>query len=265
MLKGPTSDSRGNEESMILLLTGLASAEVDAWGTVMLNEYDAPIVWEAMPVSYFINASNDAGLEEAALVYPVVSAALAWDWAPNSGAKLAYQGADDTAVAAHDDINVVYFTADWPADSSLLALTTVWSESSGRAVGFDIRINTRDHEWTLDPVAEPDKNDLQNTLTHEFGHALGFGHIEDDSEATMYPSAPIGETKKRDLSEADSALVATIYPDGEVPLAEDSGAEAYDPVLAALCGTRPGNPLALPTLLALAALGTFRARRSEAA
>lgn len=247
---------------MLLLAAHLARAGDDPWSDVMLNEFNEPIVWPTMPVSYVVNAANTAGLDVDGAVYAVVSAASTWEWVQGSAVNLEFTGSSDTATAAHDNINVVYFTEDWPADSSLLALTTVWSESTGKAVGFDIRINARDHEWTVDPDADPDKNDLQNTLAHEFGHALGFGHLDDDHEATMYPSAPLGETAKRDLSEADAALAATVYPDGSTPEAADA---EYEPMLAALCGTRPGSPLSVPTLLALAGLCVLRARRSEAA
>ena len=246
---------------MLLLLAGMAEADPDGWSDVMLNEFDEPIVWPSMPLAYAVNAVNGAQLDVDGAVYAVVSAASSWEWVAGSSVDLEFTGASTVASASHDNVNVVYFSDDWPADASLLALTTVWSESSGKAVGFDIRVNTRDHAWTLDPEAEPDKNDLQNTLAHEFGHALGFGHIDDDGEATMYPSAPLGETRKRDLSVADAAMAIAVYPDGTAPNA-DSG---YDPLAAALCGTRSGNPLALPTLLAIAGLGLLRARRSEVA
>lgn len=247
---------------MLLLVAGLTHAGDDAWSDVMLNEFQEPIVWPSMPVSYVVNAANGAQLDVDGAVYAVVSAASAWEWVQGSAVNLEFTGSSAVAAASHDGVNAVYFSDDWPADASLLALTTVWSESTGKAVGFDIRINTRDHEWTLDPEAEPDKNDLQNTLAHEFGHALGFGHLDDDREATMYPSAPVGEQGKRDLTDADAAMAATVYPDGSTP---DAESDEYEPLLAALCGTRPGSPLALPTLLAMAGLCVLRARRLEVA
>jgi|GEM_PF-1939425 len=244
---------------MVVLLAGLAVADDDAWADVMLNDYDAPIVWPSMPVSYVTNTRNEDGLREEEVVYAVVSAAGAWMRHEGSGVEMNYLGASSVTTAAHDQVNVVYFLDDWTADASLLALTTVWSERDGTAVGFDIRINTRDHEWTLDPEAEPHKNDLQNTLAHEFGHALGFGHLEEEAEATMYPSASPGETRKRDLSSGDVALAVGVYPGDQVTVTDLD--TRYEPLAAALCGTRPGAPLAIPTLAALAGLALGRARR----
>lgn len=249
---------------MLVLLTGLALADEDALANVMLNDYDEPIVWPSMPVTYHTNTANQSGLREEAVVAAVVSAAGAWMRHEGSDVDLDYVGSTEVETAGHDQVNVVYFLDDWTADRSLLALTTVWSERDGKAVGFDIRINTRDHEWTLDPEAEPDKNDLQNTLAHEFGHALGFGHLEEEDEATMYPSAPPGETRKRDLSDGDIAMAVGVYPGDQVATTELDN--RYEPLAAALCGTRPGRPLAPASLLALAGLALGRARRrSEAA
>ncbi len=44
--------------------------------------------------------------------------------------------------------------------------------------------------------------DVQNVMTHEFGHMLGLGHSE-FTEATMYESSSMGEIKKRDLHQDD--------------------------------------------------------------
>jgi MYXO-CTERM domain-containing protein len=55
--------------------------------------------------------------------------------------------------------------------------------------------------------------DVQNTATHEEGHSIGLAHSLDPL-ATMYATAPAGETSKRILSDDDIAAVCTIYPKG---------------------------------------------------
>ena len=56
----------------------------------------------------------------------------------------------------------------------------------------------------------PQFYDVQNILTHELGHALGLGHSA-NTEATMYYSADLGETKKRDLHTDDLNGYWAIY------------------------------------------------------
>ncbi len=53
--------------------------------------------------------------------------------------------------------------------------------------------------------------DIANTMTHEVGHVLGFDHTA-EPEATMYASASLGETKKRELHEVDILGLCEVYP-----------------------------------------------------
>ena len=56
--------------------------------------------------------------------------------------------------------------------------------------------------------------DVQNTMTHELGHALGFDHAE-VSGSTMEATAPIGETRKRILDSGTAQGFCDIYPRGQ--------------------------------------------------
>ena len=73
----------------------------------------------------------------------------------------------------------------------------------------DIDLNLVDFEWSTS--GESGRVDLQNALTHELGHILGFAH-SDAQEATMFASAIPGETEKRDLYEDDIQGVREVYP-----------------------------------------------------
>ena len=112
-----------------------------------------------------------------------------------------------------DNPSVVYFEDKWDQSPGVLALTYRWSSNStGKIIHFDLAINNMHHDWSTDGEAE--KHDLQNALTHEFGHALGLAHSE-VPEATMAPTAPLGETEKRDLHKDDVEGVVYLYSDGD--------------------------------------------------
>src|SRR5207302_1668178 len=51
--------------------------------------------------------------------------------------------------------------------------------------------------------------DIQNTITHESGHTLGLDHTTDPN-ATMYATAPEGETSKRVLGSDDIQSSAVV-------------------------------------------------------
>jgi hypothetical protein len=112
---------------------------------------------------------------------------------------------------------------DWTHQASALAITTVtFNSRTGRILDADIEVNGVPHgraEFKF-AVCAPGgtdcagKNDLQNTLTHEFGHVLGLDHPP-NPEATMYGSAQQAETKKRDLAQDDIDGICRIYPTGQ--------------------------------------------------
>jgi hypothetical protein len=234
---------------MILLLASLAHAdELPS----MVNAVGSAIRWNAWPIPYQVNGANDAALSPDGAVFSVVSAASAWSDVSDTAVAFKFEGSTSSSVAEYDAVNGVFFLADWPLDPEMLAVTSVWTTNDGAAVGFDMQVNTADHAWSLEGAA--DAADLQNALTHEFGHALGIGHLDKSPEATMYPSAPDGETRKRDLSDDDRWVVMNFYPPAEEVL---PGREA----LAGLsCNTVPGTSAGgFPVLLGLAL--TFVAAR----
>jgi hypothetical protein len=121
------------------------------------------------------------------------------------------------------------------ADSRVIALTTVsYVESSGEIVDADMELNAWDGSGPQPPgfyftcVDLPPAPlcsssppfvpagciamDVQNVVTHEAGHVLGLGHPPFQPTATMYASAPLGETSKRTLDPDDVAGICAIYP-----------------------------------------------------
>jgi len=110
----------------------------------------------------------------------------------------------------------------WDQAAGVLALTFTTFDSTGVVVDTDIEINgaTAAPSVVDSPPCTGGNvppscvgNDVQNTVTHELGHALGLGHSPDPS-STMFASAPLGETSKRVLDPATKQFVCDVYPRG---------------------------------------------------
>lgn len=101
------------------------------------------------------------------------------------------------------------------ASARAFALTSVtFNPSSGNIVDADIEVNTEFYPYSASPTPAANHVDLENTMTHEVGHFIGLDHTE-VREATMFATAPVGETNKRSLHDDDIKGVCHIYPSTE--------------------------------------------------
>jgi hypothetical protein len=80
-------------------------------------------------------------------------------------------------------------------------------------VGFRVTFDSSE-PWTTDPVAEPDKYDVENAAAHEFIHVAGLGHVNApwDGCLTMYRYVGPGEIQKRTLGWGDKLGLSELYP-----------------------------------------------------
>lgn len=74
-------------------------------------------------------------------------------------------------------------------------------------------VSIRRGEWSLGEECKRGY-DLEATLAHELGHAIGLEHVADPG-ATMYALTEPCDTGKRDLSESDLQEMAALYGGGE--------------------------------------------------
>jgi hypothetical protein len=226
-----------------------------------------------LPIVVYPGTYSEMTVEE--ITAAVTGAAAAWSAGTNSCTYLDF---DVTVVSGraprtgNDGIRMVVFRdTSWckldasgvcdPSstiyDPASLALTNVVaSASTGRIVDADIEVNAHSFSFA-DKVAHPEltsRHDLQNLLTHEFGHMLGLDSscypagvpnrptdntgqpVVDCATAsaavqatTMFPSTSPDDLQKRTLEPDDRAGVCAIYPAAASPCPAGGGSCACPP------------------------------------
>ncbi len=145
----------------------------------------------------------------------------------------------------------------WDHASTVVALTTSSYIVRHRGAGRRRRGAERRHRLptVVDsppcPSGAPSTscvaNDVQNAMTHEFGHFLGLAHSPDPS-STMYANEPLGETSKRVLDSGSKQFVCDVYPQGRASTdcRASSGTGSTRPPAAAAPGAPAGSSRASP-------------------
>lgn len=162
--------------------------------------------------------------------------------------------ADDECIAADTCANVYDC---WDFDRGTLAITTTtYNARTGRLYDADLEMNAAAYTFTtLDapPCTELGQSgcvatDVQNTVTHELGHALGLDHAP-DSRSTMFAGASLGETSKRILDDGSVEFVCAVYPAGEQTRDCDGSPLDLSETTTSSCGAAPVGALGLLTVL----------------
>jgi hypothetical protein len=259
-------------------LAALAAGEARAF--VRSTTGNAPFFWQesCVPVTIYLNGFPKAsGMAPDQVVKSVTAAAHTWSAdAVSCGTPpgslpppfleivptLAPASAPPPPVAWDAKNSIIFRTEMWSKSGKpghayafeALAVTTVTARSDGHIVDADMEINGVNQSWmNLDPgVTIPfDQGDtkqvfdLQNALTHEFGHFIGLDHTcfipspdnplvstdgkprpnddkgnpipdcdgapSDVATTVMFNVTVPGETSKRVLSSDDILAVCTIY------------------------------------------------------
>ncbi len=118
----------------------------------------------------------------------------------------------------NDGVNVITF-ADTAQTRSLVgdavAVTFLYTNANGVLTDTDILFNPR-LRFSTDP--DPTSFDIQGTLTHELGHALGLDHSAVFG-ATMFAITATGTNRIARLTNDDIAFVRDVYPSADEPQA----------------------------------------------
>jgi hypothetical protein len=163
---------------------------------------------------YLINPTNTYGFSESDIVNNITAAANTWDDETNFQVFL-YNDTTDRAAGKNDGYNVV----SWGnySQANVIAVTFIWCTYT--RVGWRVRaamVETDtlldvDFDWSLS--GEAGKMDVQNIMTHEFGHWCGLDDLYRDRDywLTMYGYASYGETWKQTLGLGDIRGLQKVY------------------------------------------------------
>jgi hypothetical protein len=221
-----------------------------------------PVHWARACVGITAHTANPpANLTPDLVLSAAQAAAAAWSYPDVSCTSWTLQvtseATADAVVANDQKNNLVFRTSNWTYDPSALAITTVFAQQSdGLILDADVELNAAGGRFRWgDLVAnvgtEGGAEDLQNTLTHEFGHLLGLDHncflpgtpartmdnagnpvpecdrsSAEVQQATMFAAVTRGDTERRTLAPDDQAGVCAIYPAAPIP---DGGPPAVSP------------------------------------
>ena len=152
----------------------------------------------------WINPSNKYGFRASGVESVITSSATTWDEKTTYDVFL-YQTTSKDA-GKFDGYNVVSFGA---YRAGVIAVTYIWYKGD-RILETDTRLNTF-YKWSL--TGEKGKMDVQNIVTHEFGHWAGLDDLYSNTNywLTMYGYADYGETYKRDLGLGDIYGLKKVY------------------------------------------------------
>lgn len=224
-----------------------------------LGKTGCPYAWPTRTVELKGFPRGMTDLDEAQIASAITEAAQVWSQSNSAIAsctdldlRVRMMSPTDRAPEAQFDgeNNVVFQDTSWcaPGDpdcqETALAITAVFARTWGEILDADIDVNAFTFRWG-DLVSDPGgggRQDLQNALTHEIGHLLGFDHtcydgdpdrpraIDHNGESlpgcfdsdlspavratTMFASADPGDVSKRTLEADELQGVCATYPRG---------------------------------------------------
>ena len=149
--------------------------------------------WKSI-INYFINPENIFGFDTFLILNTIMASANTWDEATSSKVFNVPIIADNLQAGIHDGKNVISW--GFSNQANAIAATYIWAKGS-KILETDCMLNT-EYAWTISTNGAPGTMDLQNIISHEFGHWCGLKDLyySQDFWLTMYGYAGYGTTNK---------------------------------------------------------------------
>lgn len=141
----------------------------------------------------------------------IAAAMERWSDIPGSALRFAPPLPAEDGVTRIDDLNLVSFADDSfnrAIVGGAIAVTRLNSDSGGAFTDTDILFNPG---LPFSTTQAPGTFDIEGTLTHELGHAIGMDHAGPVT-STMFATAVRGSRRLRTLTADDRAFVREVYP-----------------------------------------------------
>lgn len=188
--------------------------------------------FQDLPFQYTINELTDSTYFQS-----IHSGTESWNLVTGSYFDFIYNGTTTVSSVGRDDINLVYFDGgeggNFDPGTNVIAFSLTFTSDEGgvfHAEESDLIWNDRDFPPGMN--GEPNRQDLESVIAHEFGHHMGIGHFgpyggppgcgETLPMATMYGFSSNGDTTGRSLHPHDKAAAVEIYADWQLHI------NAYD-------------------------------------
>lgn len=147
-----------------------------------------------------------------------------WRNVHESRVDFEFAGATTNAVTSASDNRNVIRWVDSNISAGVLGQTiTTFDAVTGEIVDADMELNDRDFTWdTLGPGGTSGvigRAMIENTVTHEIGHMLGFDHPNNSQAALHYSSNP-GMINQTTLEDDDRAVLISDYTNPGVPASD---------------------------------------------
>lgn len=201
-----------------ILLIVITIPIVGGW-TGYFTKSGKPVKWERKQIVFMVDSKGTKDIEGDEEFWVIEKSMETWNDVPCPHPKFIYGGKIEGESPGEDNENnlIIFQDADgWehPEFMNAIALTTLYyTVDSGVMKKVDIEY--ADFLYTFTTTDDPSlvKTDLQNTTTHELGHALCLNDntSKKDKETTMYWKAESGDLDKRTLHEDDIDGLCTLY------------------------------------------------------
>jgi predicted Zn-dependent protease len=165
----------------------------------------------------------------------VIGAVSAWQESDPYLPTLIVEKSERRQVIGYDaggtNQNSVVFVPDGAkVAKGALAITIItFDQESGQVLDADVVVNGEHAFGVAESMSQEARTaayDVQNVLTHEFGHFLGLGEEYEHQGATMYAYSLPGETEKRDLDSLDEERITSLYVESSQGAAAPAGCNA---------------------------------------